>query len=228
MKFLPIKLPTPGGVGWAGWGGVGWGGVGWGGVGWGGVNFLLLLISAVHDISRTFDFLTLELSWMLLSFHILFNFVMAAVACAVLARISGFEPSSEIDPRYLKVDTVSSAWSLILMSFWMPFGLLVITLVLSAFISMPYFLEAVSKHSASASSSSSSPASPSMSSANRKLVMVLPPMLTVPWCFSRAPVIISSRNNVEQGRRQDTSQKHYALHSCLGDFKAVGSLYRIY
>ena len=44
--------------------------------------------------------------WMLLSFHILFNLVMAAVACAVLARISGFEPSSEIiDPRYLKVDT---------------------------------------------------------------------------------------------------------------------------
>ena len=123
--------------------------------------------------------LTLELSWMFLSFHILFNLVMAAVACAVLARISGFEPTSEIiDPRYLKVDTVSSAWSLILMSFWMPFGLLVITLVLSAFISMPYFLEAVSKHSASASSSSSSPASPSMSSANRKLVMVLPPMLT--------------------------------------------------
>ena len=54
--------------------------------------------------------LTLELSWMFLSFHILFILVMAAVACAVLARISGFEPSSEIvDPRYLKVDTVSSA-----------------------------------------------------------------------------------------------------------------------
>ena len=38
LKFLPIKLPTPGGVGW---------------------DFcLLLLFSAVHDISRTFDFLT--------------------------------------------------------------------------------------------------------------------------------------------------------------------------
>ena len=139
--------------------------------------------------------LTLELSWMFLSFHILFNLVMAAVACAVLARISSFEPSAEIiDPRYLKVDTVSSVWSLILISFWMPLELLVITLVLSAFISMPYFLEAVSKHSASASSSSSSPASPSMSSANRKLVMVLPPMMTVPWCFSRASAIMSSRN----------------------------------
>ena len=66
--------------------------------------------------------LTLELSWMFLSFHILFNLVMAAVACAVLARISGSSPEI-IDPRYLKVDTVSSAWSLILMSFWMPFGL---------------------------------------------------------------------------------------------------------
>ena len=121
---------------------------------------------------------------MFLSFHILFNLVMAAVACVVLARISGFEPSAEIiDPRYLKVDTVSSAWSLILMSFWMQFGFIVITLDLLAFISMPYFLEAVSKHSASASSSSSLPASPSMSSANRKLVMVLPPMLTMPWCF---------------------------------------------
>ena len=139
--------------------------------------------------------LTLELSWMLLSFHILFNLVMAAVACAVLARISGFEPSSEItDPRHLKVGTVSCVWSLILMSFCMPLGLLVITLVLSVFISMSYFMEAVSKHSASASSSSSPPTSPSMSSANRKLVMVLPPMLTVPWCFSRAYVIISSIN----------------------------------
>ena len=126
---------------------------------------------------------------MLLSFHILFNLAMAAVACAVLTGISGFEPPSEIiDPRYLKVDTVSSVWSLLLMSFWMPLVLLVITLVLSVFISMPYFLEAVSKHPASASSSSSSPASPSVSSANRKLVMVLPP---VPCCFSRASVTIS-------------------------------------
>ena len=53
---------------------------------------------------------------MFLPLHILFNLVMAAVACVVLARISGFEPSSEIiDPMYLKVDTVSSAWSLILL-----------------------------------------------------------------------------------------------------------------
>ena len=76
--------------------------------------------------------LTLELIWRLLSFHILFNLVMAAVACALLARISGIEPSSEIiDPRYLKVDTVSSVWSLILMSFWMPLGLLVIILFMA-------------------------------------------------------------------------------------------------
>ena len=50
-------------------------------------------------MTRTRISLTLELSWMFLSFHILFNLVMTAVACAVLARISGFEPSSEIiDP----------------------------------------------------------------------------------------------------------------------------------
>ena len=39
---------------------------------------------------------------MLLSLHIGFSFVRIAVACAILERISGFEPSSEtIAPRYL-------------------------------------------------------------------------------------------------------------------------------
>ena len=41
-------------------------------------------------------------------------------------------------------------------------------------------------------SSSSSPAKPSMSSAKRKLVIVLPPMLTVPSWSSKASVVILS------------------------------------
>ena len=46
---------------------------------------------------------------MLLSLKIGFSFVRAAVACAILERISGFEPSSETTaPRYLKLVTVPS------------------------------------------------------------------------------------------------------------------------
>ena len=46
---------------------------------------------------------------MLLSLQMGFGFVRAAVACAILERTSGFEPSSErIAPRYLKLVSVLS------------------------------------------------------------------------------------------------------------------------
>ena len=46
---------------------------------------------------------------MLLSFPTGFSLVNAAVVCAILESISGFEPSSVItEPRYLKLVTVSS------------------------------------------------------------------------------------------------------------------------
>ena len=55
-------------------------------------------------ISRIF-----ELSEILLSFQTDFNLVNAAVACAILESISGFEPLSVITkPRYLNLVTVSS------------------------------------------------------------------------------------------------------------------------
>ena len=47
---------------------------------------------------------TLELTEILLSFQTGFNRVNAAVACAILERISGMEPSSVItEPRYSKL-----------------------------------------------------------------------------------------------------------------------------
>ena len=50
-----------------------------------------------------------ELSEMLLSFKTDFNFVNAAVVCAILESTSGLEPSSDTtEPRYLKLVTVSS------------------------------------------------------------------------------------------------------------------------
>ena len=49
----------------------------------------------------------LELREMLLSFPTGFDLVNAAVVCAILESISGFEPSSVItEPRYLKLVTV--------------------------------------------------------------------------------------------------------------------------
>ena len=47
---------------------------------------------------------------MLLSLQMGFSFVRAAVACAILMRTSGLEPSSETTvPRYLKLVTVPTS-----------------------------------------------------------------------------------------------------------------------
>ena len=47
---------------------------------------------------------------MLVNLQTGFSFVRAAVACAVLERLSGLEPSSETTaPKYLKLVTVSSS-----------------------------------------------------------------------------------------------------------------------
>ena len=84
-----------------------------------------------------------------------------------------------IDPKYLKLITVSSLCPLALTSVLMPCVLFVISLVFSALISMPYDVDIFSRCSTKLTSSCSSPAKPSMSSAKRRLVIVLPPMLTV-------------------------------------------------
>ena len=53
-----------------------------------------------------------------------------------------------------------------------------------------------------ASSYCSSLASTSVSSANRRLVIFLPPLLTFPLYSSRASDMIRSRKNVAEGGRQ--------------------------
>ena len=121
---------------------------------------------------------------MLLSLQTGFRFVRAAVACTILERTSGLEPSSETTaPRYLKLVTVPNFCPFTFISLWMPvchqFGLLRTDL---HFIPCAGFDETFS-----------SSARASMSSANRRLVIFLPPMLTFPSCSSRASDMIRSR-----------------------------------
>ena len=122
----------------------------------------------------------------MLLFYIGFSFVIAAVACSFLERTSSFEPSSEtIAPRDLNLVTVTSFCPLTFIFLWMPLALFVISFVFSALISILYTVQVLSRLSTRACSSCSSSARASLSSANRRLVMVLPPMLTFPSCSSR-------------------------------------------
>ena len=117
--------------------------------------------------------LTLEASEMFLSFHMIFSLERAAVVRAILERISGFDPLLEmIAPRYLKFST-SSLWPFILISLWKPFGLFVITFVLSGLISILYLVVVLSRRSIKTPVSSSSSAFTTMSSAKRKLQRIL-------------------------------------------------------
>ena len=63
----------------------------------------------------------MELREILPSFQTDFNFVGAAVVCAILESLSSLEPSTVItEPRYLKLVTVSSFCPLTLISVLMP------------------------------------------------------------------------------------------------------------
>ena len=109
----------------------------------------------------------------LLSLQMGFSFVRAAVACVIFERISELEPSSETSvPRYLNFCPFT------FISLWMPLALCVIKLVFSRLISILYLVQILSRLSTRASTSCSSFARASMSSANRRLVIFLPPMLT--------------------------------------------------
>ena len=78
------------------------------------------------DVTRERISRVLELREILLSFQTGFNLVNAAVVCAILDSISGFEPSSVVtEPRYLKLVTVSSFCPFILISVLMPLVLFV-------------------------------------------------------------------------------------------------------
>ena len=82
------------------------------------------------DMTReriSFDFDPRE---MLLSLYNGFSFVTAAVACTIIERSSGFEPSSEtMAPMYLQLVTVLSFCPVTLISLWMPLTLYVLSLV---------------------------------------------------------------------------------------------------
>ena len=57
----------------------------------------------------------------LLSLQMGFSFVRAAVACAILERTSGLEPSSETSaPRFLKFVTEPNFCPFTFISLWMP------------------------------------------------------------------------------------------------------------
>ena len=59
------------------------------------------------EMTRERNSFTFDLRDMLLSLQKGFSFVRAVVACAILERTSGLEPSSETTaPRYLKLVTV--------------------------------------------------------------------------------------------------------------------------
>ena len=128
-----------------------------------------------------------------------FSFVRAAVACSILERTSGLEPSSETTaPGYLKLVTVPNFCPFTFISLWMPLALFVISLVFSALISILYLVQVLSRLSTRASSSGSSSARASMSSANRRFVIFLPPMVTFPSCSSRASDMIRSRKMLKR------------------------------
>ena len=131
---------------------------------------------------------------MFLSFQMIFSQNIVCVACAILDRISCFEPSSvTIALRYLNWLTVSSIFSLILMSSLMPSALFVITFVFSVVISMLNALAVLLRCLMSSFNSPSLQARPLISSTNCRLVMTLSPKLMVPAWSSRASIISFSR-----------------------------------
>ena len=100
-------------------------------------------------ISSTFDPIDA-----LLSVQMGFSFVRAAVACEIVERISGLEPSSETTAqRYLKLVTVPNFCLFTVISLWMPLVLFVIGLVFSALISILYLVQVLSRLSTRVSSS---------------------------------------------------------------------------
>ena len=117
-------------------------------------------------------------------------------------RESGLEPSSETTaPRYLKLVTVPSFCPFtfyLSLSLWMSLALFIISLVFSALISILYLVQVLSRLYTRASSPCSSSARASMSSANRRLAIFLPPMLTFSSCSSRASDMIRSRKMMKK------------------------------
>ena len=105
-----------------------------------------------------------------------------------------------IAPRFLKFSTSSSLWHFILISLRKPFGLFVITFVLSGPISILYLVLVLSRRSSRTPASFFSSAFATMSSAKRKLVISRPPMLTLPSWPPNASHMILSGKMLKQAR----------------------------
>ena len=111
------------------------------------------------------------------------------MACAILERTSGLAASSETTAlRYLRL----VRYQILPFYLRMPLALFVISLVFSL-INMLYLQKVLSRLSARASNFCSSSARASMSPANSRLVIFLPPMLTLLPCSSRASDMIRLR-----------------------------------
>ena len=120
------------------------------------------------DMTKERNSLIFEQRSMFLSSQMILSFVSAAMVWAILERTSRMDPSSvTMAPKYLKLWTVSSFSPLTLMLLLMPLVLLVINLVFSALICMPYAVEVWSRRSTRLANSTSKPVRPSMSSAER-------------------------------------------------------------
>ena len=98
----------------------------------------------------------------------------------------------------MKLVTVTNFCPFTFISLWLPLALFVISLVFSALISILYLVQVLSRLSTRACSSCYSSARASMSSANRRLVIYLPPMLTFPSCSSRASDMIRWRKTLKR------------------------------
>ena len=139
-----------------------------------------------------------------------FSFERCCVATASLVFTSRTDvPSSVIlEPRYFKVFTDCSLLPLTVMGILVLLSLVAgMTLLFSALISIPKAGADLSSGSVSSESSFILPAIRSMSSAKRRLLMLGPPILTLPPKDSRASVITCSRKML---KRQVDSK-----HPCL-------------
>ena len=143
---------------------------------------------------------------MLLSLQMGFSFVRAAVACAILERTSGLEPSSETTaPRYLKLFTVPSFCPFTFFSLWMPLALFVISLVFSALISSSYLVQVLSRFLLGLLAPALSSARASMSSANSKFCNISAAYASPPIMFFQGIRHDPFEKNVKEGGWQKTS-----------------------
>ena len=93
-------------------------------------------------MTRDFYNLNLLVKLMVLLHQILFNPAVAAIAEAILMQISPEQVPflQRVAPRYLKLVTSSNFWPFMLISALMLFVLLVMILLFSVLISIPYAL----------------------------------------------------------------------------------------